>query len=537
MSAPKRIYHVVDQNWVDIFNFEKHELRDIIDKLTFIRPNYQAEKAGVAVVEKFYKIVNNAGSKNIRIQYGFMKAFMKKYPGEVRNQKPLIQFEKSYIDNFIKSLNLPYEVHSFQMNSIYDSLVNGYNRNVNLLATSAGKSLIIFINTFILWKHNKSVFILVPRLSLLDQMYNDFADYLKNYENREEADKFLSDIQLIDGTIEDRNLMKYPINIQVFKGLSKTYNLSKIDALIVDESHKAKSGLYLEAYFKMSECAFRLGFTGSKPRKLEDKLRIVGAIGPFREYVNAKQMIDDGKATPVSIKAVFIKYDQEFRRMIFNKVNKAKGVKKFHTENEIIRENTFRKIKLSQYIHKIAKDENAFVLANNVEYNIELLKLYCAVADIEFDETLDKYRDVNEDNVYLINAQTKKPNREKIRQHIKDSNKPYTVFGTTIIMEAGINVPSLKNIILAQSNKADEMIIQIIGRLIRLFEGKHKVVLHDIVDEAEYNNTQNYFLQHFMHRIGIYKKEGHKIEAEEVWEYEDLDGLNKENMVGGLDDW
>jgi superfamily II DNA or RNA helicase len=84
-------------------------------------------------------------------------------------------FTKEEFIAFIKSLNLPFKPRDYQLKSSYDSLVR--HRQINLMATNAGKSLTQYIITrFLISKGNKVV-IIVPRTLLVEQMYSDFVEY------------------------------------------------------------------------------------------------------------------------------------------------------------------------------------------------------------------------------------------------------------------------------------------------------------------------------------------------------------------------
>jgi len=54
---------------------------------------------------------------------------------------------------------------------------------------------------------------------------------------------------------------------------------------------------------------------------------------------------------------------------------------------------------------------------------------------------------------------------------------------------------------MAQGGKSEIILVQAVGRCVRLYEGKEKAVVHDF----KFSNT-NYLAKHFRERLKIYTK-------------------------------
>ena len=76
-------------------------------------------------------------------------------------------------------------------------------------------------------------------------------------------------------------------------------------------------------------------------------------------------------------------------------------------------------------------------------------------------------------------------------------------YGTTA---TGLSINSIFNVIFADSFKSESLIIQAIGRALRLFKGKDKATIYDIVDVLDANDMTNTLYRQFTERERFYKK-------------------------------
>ena len=84
----------------------------------------------------------------------------------------------SGLDDFVKTLNLPFEPRDYQMDGVRYALHD--NKCVLLSPTGSGKSLLQYI--LVRWHHSKGrkVCLIVPTVSLVEQMIKDFGEYAVN---------------------------------------------------------------------------------------------------------------------------------------------------------------------------------------------------------------------------------------------------------------------------------------------------------------------------------------------------------------------
>ena len=75
-------------------------------------------------------------------------------------------------------------------------------------------------------------------------------------------------------------------------------------------------------------------------------------------------------------------------------------------------------------------------------------------------------------------------------------------FGT---LSTGVSIKNLFNVIFADSFKSEQIIIQSIGRILRLFSGKNTANVFDLVDIFE-KDPKNIFYKQFLEREKFYIK-------------------------------
>ena len=84
------------------------------------------------------------------------------------------------------------------------------------------------------------------------------------------------------------------------------------------------------------------------------------------------------------------------------------------------------------------------------------------------------------------------------------------------MFSTGVNIRRLHNLIFASPSKSSIRILQSIGRILRLGEGKDKATLFDVVDDFRIDGHVNYAMNHYAERIKIYHTEKFKVSTYKV---------------------
>jgi superfamily II DNA or RNA helicase len=73
-------------------------------------------------------------------------------------------------------------------------------------------------------------------------------------------------------------------------------------------------------------------------------------------------------------------------------------------------------------------------------------------------------------------------------------------------LSTGVSINAIFNVIFADSFKSEQIIIQSIGRALRLHSDKKRAMIFDLVDVFTYNDMSNILFRHFKEREKFYNK-------------------------------
>jgi len=118
--------------------------------------------------------------------------------------------------------------------------------------------------------------------------------------------------------------------------------------------------------------------------------------------------------------------------------------------------------------------------------------------------------------VFYISGETPVEERELIRAKFAEQDN-IVLFASYGTFSAGINVKNVRNLILAHPTKSVIRLLQSIGRVLRIADGKTKATLYDIVDDMSRGRKhKNYLYNQFVERLGIYEEQQFDYEIQVV---------------------
>jgi len=380
------------------------------------------------------------------------------------------------LDDFIKSLNLPFDLHYFQKDAIVHCTRN--RRGVILSPTASGKSLILYVLSRMI---GANVLIVVDSVSLVHQIKTDFIDY--------GCDPY--DIHLIyQGQDTEVNRAITITTWQSIVKLKKAW-FKRFKAVFGDEVHLFAAASLKKVMESVSEASFRVGFTGTLDGSETNELVLEGLFGPVLRVATTSELIDKGYLSPFRIKAIVLKHSEESAALV-KKMDFAEEIDFIVTHNQ--RNKFVRNLALSL-------KGNTLVLFRFVERHGKVL-----------------YDDIVEHNkvdrkIYFIHGGVPGEERNKIRLQINNEDNSITVASVGSFSK-GVNVPKLHNVIFASSFKSSITVLQSIGRSLRKSDGKDMATLFDIADDLTHNPKNklnpkpNITLRHFHERVGVYDESG-----------------------------
>ena len=424
---------------------------------------------------------------------------------------------KSFCQNFFKYHKIKdkdgnwndYMPYDYQIETAYKILKNRY--CLGEVATSGGKSLIISIIIFyILKKENPDAkfLIIVPSLSLVTQFYNNLVENNWGFNYIDKLD--INSCKLNVEVPEDYS----PCNIRMEEIMSETPRISsgnpniyigtyqslvkrdkkffeQFHTIACDEAHQAKSASLKSILKKTFKTAYnRFGVSGTFPSSdTLEILEVQSVLGPIITEISASELVKSGTITPMTIKATILNHNQKDINDRLSYIRKqGGGSNAFKFEKEFIHQSEKRLDFIKKIVEKC--DKNVLLLFHTIEYGKKIFeKLKSELPDKEF---------------FYIDGEVSGKKREIIKQEMEKVDDKVKVaiasFGT---IGTGWSIKNLHYLIMVDSFKSDVIILQAIGRILRLFVGKERAVIFDIVDVFS-DEMNNILYNHYRERLKIY---------------------------------
>ena len=365
----------------------------------------------------------------------------------------------------------------YQIEGVYDAL--RHNRRLLISPTASGKSLMIYSIVRYFAEHKKSILVVVPTTSLVEQMYKDFADYgwdVESYCHKVYAGR--------------EREAKAPVVITTWQSiykLEKKY-FERFDCVIGDEAHQFKSKSLVGIMTKLHHAKYRYGFTGTLDGTQTHKLVLEGLFGPSYKIIRTDELMQKGYLATLNAKILLLMHDK-------------KPFSQYEEEIQYLIGHEQR----NKFIRNLAVDlkGNTLVLFSRVEDHGKVL--YEMI-----NSSVDEHR-----KVFFIHGGVDVENRELARSitETQDSAIIVASYGT---FSTGINIKNLHNVIFASPSKSRIRNLQSIGRVLRKGTNKFKATLYDIADDCSSKVKKNYTLNHLIERIKIYNEENFNYEIIKV---------------------
>jgi superfamily II DNA or RNA helicase len=356
------------------------------------------------------------------------------------------------------------------------------------LATSAGKSLIIFMVIAFLLEQNKGkkILMIVPTVDLVIQATEDFYEY-----NSASTHLDLEIQQIYAGSVIRNNSNIVIGTYQSLVKKPKEY-FDSFDAVIVDETHKAKSAS-IKSILEKCEAGRKFGLSGTIPKPgTLDRLTLMAYTGPVITSIRADFLMEQGHITPCEVYVIEMDYaDQEVKdgfKTLFQRSEEDRKRMLNLEQNYCIQSD----LRLNFITDMILKNQkNCLVLFYRIEYGNRLY---------------DTLRQKSERRVFYIDGSIDKELRENHKAELEEGEGKIMIasYGT---FSTGINVKNIHTIYLTESFKSEVIIRQSIGRGLRQHADKKKLIIVDFVDDYCVGKFKNYLYKHSLVRQEIYSEQ------------------------------
>ena len=383
------------------------------------------------------------------------------------------------ITDFLSTLTLPFPPKEHQLKAVKRCISRS--RGIILSPTSSGKSFVLYLLSR--WFKNENILILVPSVSLVNQLYSDFEEYSINDENftvQKECHK------IFEGQVKTTNKR---ITISTWQSLYKLPKefFSKYDMIMCDEVHTAKSDCIKMLLQKMENTKLRFGFTGTLDDAQTNKLILQGLFGQKYEVITTKQLMDNKDILDLEIKCLVLKYSDI----------EAKTVSHLTYQDEIKYIINHKKRNLFIANLAISMKSNTLVMSQFVEKHAKVL----------FKLISEKVKKTDPSRkVFFVVGEVDAEVREQVRK-ITEKETNAIIVASSGVFSTGVNVKNLDNLIFTTPSKAKIRTLQSIGRVLRKGSNSKLATVYDIVDDFQYNKKLNYALKHFGERVKIYQSQ------------------------------
>lgn len=474
---------------------EEYIKAELNDYFSFYAQNYQFSPL---YKKKIWNGKIYLYSKKTSQLYGGLIRYLKEFAKErnysisVDNESQQFQeYSEEEAKSFADSLNIQsrgksISPHDYQLLGLIKAI--RYKKILLLSPTASGKSLIIYMIARKLLKDGcRKGLLIVPTISLVEQMYGDFKDY--STANGWDVEKYCQ--KIYQGHEKIANL---PLTISTWQSIHELPKkfFEQFDFVIGDEAHSFKAKSLSSIMSKCINAKYRLGTTGTIDDTEVHKLVLEGHFGPTSRLVTTKELIEKKHLSELEIKCLILKYPESVRKL-------AKTLD-FQREMEYLVTNPNR----NNFIKNLALDQkgNTLVLFQYVEKHGK--QLYNMIAE-----------KCGARKVFFVHGGVDAEDRENVR-HITEQENDAIIVASYGVFSTGVNIRRLHNIIFASPSKSKIRNLQSIGRGLRLGDGKDKATLYDISDDLRIDDYVNYTMNHYAERVKIYHAEKFKISTYKV---------------------
>lgn len=399
-----------------------------------------------------------------------------------------------------KSTETPFIPYEHQILAIYKILK--YRYGIIEIATAGGKSLVF--GTLLFWylkniNPDAKFLLIVPKIGLVTQFYNDLMDYNLGYfnENKSPLNIRIDEI-MSDKPRKHKDPNKQPnVYIGTYQSLEKWQRqwFRQFEVVVTDEAHFAKSQSLISILSKtFGSAKLRYGMSGTYPLDNSSEiLTIQSMMGPKLINITAKKLQDKGLISNIKIKALLLQHDnRKFAEGVHKIRKRGDGQRAWQLEREYIHNSTKRKDFIKKLVDKFKS--NSLILFHTIDFGTELYNLL-------------KDNCQNKD-IFYIDGKIKMEKRDYIKKMMEvTTGNPKILVASFGTYSTGQNIKAITNIVFGDSFKSQGIIRQSIGRGLRLHSEKDKLMVFDLVDVFHSNFKTILIKQYESRRDEVYKKQ------------------------------
>jgi len=340
----------------------------------------------------------------------------------------------------------PYQQEA--LDSICENYANGINKQLVVLPTGAGKT-VIFSHLPLIKQDCLPMLVLAHRSELLDQARTKImASNPELTVEIEQAERKAGKVDVVVASVATLGRNGTP--------RIEEYPKDYFKSIVIDEAHHAAAPSYRRVvdYFSPD---FLLGVTATPQRS--DSTRLIDVFQEIVYYKSIQDLIEDKWLCPLV--GFRVKSNTDISQVQITNGDYAQG------QLEDIIDTPERNAHIVAAYRDLAPDKKAIVFASGVNH-AEHLALSFRQASVE---------------TAVIIGTTPREEREEILAHFA-TGKISVIVNVGVLTE-GFDEPSVQAIILAKPTRSALLYTQIVGRGTRLHESKEHCIIIDIADTTK----------------------------------------------------
>lgn len=276
--------------------------------------------------------------------------------------------------------------------------------------------------------------------------------------------------------------------------------LKMFRSVILDECHVLNGAKVSQIISEhCNHIPIKVAMTGTIPEDDCGQMMMRCCFGDLVYEVAASELIEKGWLADIEINCVEFTEDLHPQYKLYQRQNIDSKITykdfilgyfpDYSSEASYITRNNNRNDELAKYITNIAKTGNTLVILNSIKHG-------------------KKLQGMIPDSVFIY-GQTKSKDRQSVYKSY--ANRDDIVhFSTYKLVQAGLDIPRIKNLIILDAGKSYIRVIQSLGRGLRKAHDKTHINVYDIYSNLKYS------IMHYKKRIAFYKKEKYNFKNSKV---------------------
>lgn len=347
-------------------------------------------------------------------------------------------------------------------------------------------------------------------LTNLKMLYHNFTiKYKYEEEDKEVFWSLLDQISSDKEVIKTFKAYKRKYNKLLLKKNKKGYDkyneavlfLDGVRGVICDECHMSAAPGYRNVFELLPNARLRMGMSGSLDTNNEERfLKIKSILGDSLIEITNSQMEEAGYSAHLHVKLINITEPDDLEKQVSQSA-KVKSAKPYI--KDLVHYQELYRLGVIENDHR---NKLIATLASRLAERDDGMGTLIIVSSIEHGEFIEKWLQKLDVKYAFIQGLNSSEDRQEVLDGVRNGTIPVVL--STKIMDAGIDVPNLKYLILVDAGKSYVATVQRAGRVLRVLPDKKDSYLFDLVDR-----TAPKLYEHAKQRISIYKKNGFHIEG------------------------